>query len=75
MYVVNGIMMVCLIYPLVYDMTQLFKQSCSVYIQDKWNIIDQCHIWGGYINSIVQICTYRTKNHHVQKFVDMGLIF
>ena len=72
--ILNMMMMICLIYPMVYDMTQLSKQSFRVYISDKWNIVDQCHIWVGFINCIVQMSTYRTEVMIVHKLKGLGLI-
>ena len=66
--------MVCLIYPMIYDMTQLYNQSFTVYISDKWNIVDQCHIWGGFANFILQMFTYRTEIMILHKIKDLGLI-
>jgi len=30
----------CLVYPLIYDMTQLRLQGLKEYFSDKWNYID-----------------------------------
>ena len=41
---------VCLVFPMLYDMTQLKKQGIREYSSDIWNYFDQMHIWGGFIN-------------------------
>ena len=44
---------VCLIYPLLYDGTQLVKQGWQVYFFSEssfWNYIDMLHIVLGYLN-------------------------
>ena len=33
-------MIVCLLYPLAYDMTQLKKQGLTLYFSDFWNFFD-----------------------------------
>lgn len=43
------IMCLCLVYPLVYDGTQMAKQGHD-YLQDVWNYIDILHISLGYFN-------------------------
>jgi|DEB0MinimDraft_12_1074336.scaffolds.fasta_scaffold38495_2 hypothetical protein len=43
-------MFLCLIYPFIYDMTQLRLQGFKTYFSDKWNYFDQLHIWGGFLN-------------------------
>lgn len=43
-------MLLCLLYPLSYDMTQLKKQGLKYYLSDMWNLFDQCHIWCGFMN-------------------------
>lgn len=47
-------MCVCLIYPLVYDGTQMVKQG-SEYLQDIWNYVDIMHIGLGYFNCYSQM--------------------
>ena len=46
--------MICLIYPLLYDGTQMHKQGITYY-QDPWNYIDILHISMGYINVYFQM--------------------
>ena len=41
---------VLLIYPLIYDGTQLYAQKPSGYFRDFWNFVDIGHIVGGYFN-------------------------
>mgnify|MGYP006893774394 CR=1 FL=1 len=43
----------CLIYPMIYDMTQMYKQGVLEYLKDFWNYIDQLHIWLGYTSIII----------------------
>ena len=43
----------CLVYPLVYDGTQMLKQQ-GEYFQDPWNYIDILHIGLGYANIYFQ---------------------
>lgn len=40
---------VCLIYPAIYDGTQLWKRG-RAYFADFWNYVDIFHIGGGYFN-------------------------
>lgn len=47
------VMLACIIYPMFYDTMQLIKQKVD-YFEDPWNLIDQCHIWIGVANIIVQ---------------------
>jgi hypothetical protein len=47
-------MAVSLIYPTVYDFTQLKKQGCREYFAEFWNYFDQAHIWLGYLNIVLQ---------------------
>ena len=49
-----AIMIVCLLYPLAYDMTQLKKQGMTLYFSDFWNFFDQFHIWFGFGNIYTQ---------------------
>lgn len=44
---------VCLIYPAIYDGTQLWKRG-RAYFQDFWNYVDIFHICGGYFNIYLQ---------------------
>jgi hypothetical protein len=46
--------MLCLLYPFMYDSLQLFKQGPTEYFQDPWNFIDQAHIWCGIVNALLQ---------------------
>ena len=55
----NVFMGICLIYPLMYDMTQMYKQGPKEYFLDFWNYIDQMHIWCGFSSIIVQLGTYK----------------
>lgn len=43
-----------LIYPTVYDFTQLRKQGFKEYFSDVWNYFDQSHIWIGYMSILMQ---------------------
>ena len=43
------IMGLLLVYPLLYDGIQMFKQGMA-YFNDKWNYIDMLHISLGYLN-------------------------
>lgn len=45
---------ISLIYPTIYDFTQLKKQGFTEYFSDIWNYFDQCHIWIGYGNIVIQ---------------------
>ena len=47
-------MLITLIYPMTYDMLQLKKQGPTEYFKDKWNYLDQGHIWFGVTNIIIQ---------------------
>ena len=49
--IVQGI---SLIYPLIYDMTQLRVQGFKNYFKEGWNYMDQSYIWIGYINIFIQ---------------------
>jgi len=44
-----------LIYPLVYDTTQLMKQGFKSYFSQFWNYIDLLNIYGGIFNLYMQI--------------------
>lgn len=44
---------VSLIYPTIYDFTQLRKQGFQEYLSDIWNYFDQSHIWLGYFSIII----------------------
>ena len=46
---------ICLLYPLVYDGTQLIKQGPTTYLKSIWNYNDVFHILGGYLNIYTQI--------------------
>jgi hypothetical protein len=70
----NCIMALCLIYPTIYDMTQMYKQGVILYFQDFWNYVDQMHIWLGYTSIIVQLITYDTYNFSNQAYGDIILI-
>jgi len=50
-------LLVCLIYPMVYDGLQLIKQGLGEYFSDKWNFLDQGHIWIGIANVFIQRTT------------------
>jgi hypothetical protein len=52
--ILKTIQAITLIYPLVYDMTQLRKQGFRDYFREGWNFFDQSYIWIGYINLLVQ---------------------
>ena len=47
------LMLITLIYPMTYDMLQLKKQGPTEYFKDKWNYLDQGHIWFGVTNIII----------------------
>jgi len=49
-----GLMGISLVYPTIYDFTQLKKQGFTEYFSDIWNYFDQCHIWIGYGNIVIQ---------------------
>lgn len=67
-------MMCCLIWPLIYDMTQLCKAGVREYFGDKWNHIDQANIWGGFISIVIQLTTFETKELNLQRLGDIFLI-
>ena len=46
--------MICLMYPMTYDMLQLKKTGIVEYFSDKWNYLDQGHIWFGVANVMMQ---------------------
>jgi hypothetical protein len=46
LYMISG----CLIYPLIYDGNQLFRQGIKEYSSDPWNFLDISHIGLGYYN-------------------------
>lgn len=46
-------MAVSLLYPTIYDFTQLKKQGLREYFGEFWNYFDQAHIWLGYLNIIL----------------------
>ena len=48
------ILFVCLMYPVAYDGTQMFKQR-GAYFTDPWNYIDMLHISMGYANIMCQV--------------------
>lgn len=48
------LMLICLMYPMTYDMLQLKKQGICEYFSDKWNYLDQGHIWIGVANVLCQ---------------------
>ena len=52
--VLFALMGISLIYPTIYDFTQLKKQGFTEYFSDIWNYFDQCHIWIGYGNIAIQ---------------------
>lgn len=47
------LMSICISCAFVYDFTQ-FYQSGTDYFLDKWNYVDQLHIWVGYLNVYFQ---------------------
>lgn len=51
------LMLICLIYPLVYDFLQLRKIGALQYFKDPWNCLDQSHIWIGFLNIFNQRTT------------------
>ena len=70
----------CLIYPFIYDMTQLSRQGLKNYFSDKWNHIDQMHIWFGFLNIILQVYTsiFKSQNHeinHITQLVQIAVTF
>ena len=48
-----SLMLTSLLYPCTYDMMQLKNQGVTEYFSDKWNLCDQTHIWGGFLNIAV----------------------
>jgi hypothetical protein len=52
-YDICWIMLILLIYPMVYDMLQLFKTGPFDYFSDPWNYLDQGHIWFGVANIFI----------------------
>jgi hypothetical protein len=64
----------CLIYPLIYDMTQLSKAGFRDYFGDKWNHVDQLNIWAGFSSVIIQVVTFETASLHLQRLGDCVLI-
>ena len=48
------LLMVCLVYPLLYDGRQMVKQGVD-YLQDFWNYVDILHIGLGYFNCYCQM--------------------
>lgn len=44
---------ICLVYPAIYDLTQLKKQGFREYFSEKWNWADQAHILGGLANILL----------------------
>jgi len=52
--VIAWMMLICLMYPMTYDCLQLKKQGAVDYFADKWNYLDQGHIWIGVANVLVQ---------------------
>ena len=50
LWLLYGLMALCLFYPLVYELAQLNMQGRQVYFKDKWNYIDSFHIFGGFIS-------------------------
>ena len=62
-------MLVCLIYPMVYDMLQLYKQGPSEYFGDFWNHLDQAHIWCGVTNIVLQMTTRDIMSPESQTFM------
>ena len=53
-HIICWMMLICLMYPLTYDMLQLKKQGIVDYFSDKWNYLDQGHIWFGVANVFIQ---------------------
>ena len=43
-------MLILMIYPLIYDMSQLYTVGFTEYIQDPWNWFDQAYIFLGTAN-------------------------
>jgi hypothetical protein len=46
--------LVCLVYPTLFDGNQLAKSGME-YFEDPWNYIDIVHIFGGYLNVFMQL--------------------
>lgn len=44
------VMCICLVFPLIYDMSQMWNEGIRVYFSSIWNYLDQAYIWLGYIN-------------------------
>jgi hypothetical protein len=71
-------MILCLVYPCVYDTTQLVKQGYGEYLLDPWNWSDQMHIWGGFLNTFLhsgKIDRTDRKMDLARKVIIMFLIF
>ena len=49
------ILAIGIIYPWVYDFTQMVRGGLSDYLADPWNYADMAYIYGSIINCIVQI--------------------
>lgn len=47
------LMLICLLYPLIYDSAQLVKTGFE-YFEDPWNYLDLAHIWLGITNVFLQ---------------------
>ena len=60
------VMVICLIYPLVYDGMALYKQGLAEYSSDVWNFLDQGHIWIGLSNLLCQRYEPDILSHHSQ---------
>jgi len=58
-------MIICLIYPLIYDGLQL-KNSGFEYFSDPWNYLDLAHIYVGLLNLFVQRFEYEIINPYSQ---------
>lgn len=71
---------VCLIYPLLYDGTQLLKQGWEVYFFSEssfWNYIDMLHIVLGYLNIFLQLIfpPRHIVNQLVMVFIILFMLF
>ena len=62
--VIESFMILGIMYPMVYDLTQLKKQGIQLYFSDFWNYFDQIQIWGGFYNIYYQISLRSVHSDH-----------
>jgi hypothetical protein len=51
-YLPLSVMLMCNLYGMLYDMTQMYKQKW-LYFFDLWNFNDQLYIWIGFVNILI----------------------